>query len=400
MTKEVDEVILYDNEAVFPLGMYDQPNDRAEWQEWKRAGINLLRCHSEEQLDQTHKRKMMGWVPVPIICRDAEGEAALTERVKSLRGHPALVTWEAQDEAIWNACRLDDGVVTNRIWAQPPDVRAMVHSRLDALVPRLRRGSAIVRSLSPGKKVWLNEAAKSDQETLARCLPWLDIVGYDYYPVPEDPWRGRQLHLLGGYTDRFRRTAPSRDVWVVEQAFSWSNISKSDVGRSDRIHDYNSNTWPETPLAESEKHPTVEECRFMAWIAISHGATGLLWFGSSTEKRPSPFLHGLMEVVAELAAVQPFLTAGGVTRIRATPDGRQCPPVLGVSTVARRNGNGILLALINEDYSDHDVKVTGMEEIKPGDLTPVVDPSDDPKSSSDGLTTKMRGHEVRVYVTG
>jgi len=109
-----DDVMLYDNQAVFPLGMYEQPRDQAEWEEWKSAGINLLVCHNEEQLNQAHRRRMMGWVPVSIICKDAQGEAALAERVKSLSDHPALVAWEAQDEAIWNAFRLDDGVVTNR----------------------------------------------------------------------------------------------------------------------------------------------------------------------------------------------------------------------------------------------------------------------------------------------
>ena len=100
-------------------------------------------------------------------------------------------------------------------------MRDRIRSRLDGVVRGLKRGSRIVRAIDPGGKLWLNEAAKSDQETLSRCLPYLDVVSYDFYPVPEDPSRGRQMHMIGGFTDRFRETARGREVWVVEQAFTW-----------------------------------------------------------------------------------------------------------------------------------------------------------------------------------
>jgi hypothetical protein len=127
-------MILADNEAVFPLGMYDQPRGKREWGGWKEAGINLLRCSDEEELDSARKKGMMAWVPVPLICRNAGDEKDLGERIRSHRDNPAVRAWEGQDEAIWNACRLDDGIVTNRIWAQAPKVKAEIRSRLDALV--------------------------------------------------------------------------------------------------------------------------------------------------------------------------------------------------------------------------------------------------------------------------
>ena len=127
-------MIFKDNEPVFPLGMYSQPQDEDEWSRWKEAGINLLRCSSEEQLNKVSRRGAMAWVPVPLVCRDDDQETTLKERIRSLRDCPAIVAWEAQDEAIWTACRLDEGVVTNRIYSQPPDVRAAIRSRLDALV--------------------------------------------------------------------------------------------------------------------------------------------------------------------------------------------------------------------------------------------------------------------------
>lgn len=372
-------MIVRDGEAVFPLGMYEQPRNLDEWHEWRDSGINLLCCHGEDELDSAHKSGMMGWVPVPVITGTSEGEEGLAERIKSLRDHPAIVTWEAQDEAIWNACRLEDGKVTTRIREQSPELRKILDARLDAVVSGLERGSSIVRKLDPTRKIWLNEACKSDQETLSRCLPYLDAVGYDYYPIPEGPTEGRQMHLLGGYTDRFRKTAPSKDIWVVEQAFSWSNI-RPESGR------------PET-------YPNVAEYRFMAWIAIAHGATGLLWWGSAHETRATPYIHGLMTVVSELGEVGPFLVAGNLPGVRAIPDERQSPPTLGVSSVARRSGDRTLLALINEDPYQHDVVVRGMDWIDPGDLSPMVEPSHELDGKPGELAARIEGHEVLLYAT-
>jgi hypothetical protein len=255
----------------------------------------------------------------------------------------------------------------------------LLHARLDAVVTGLEIGSSIVRKLDPGRKIWLNEACKSDQETLARCLPYLDAVGYDYYPIPEGPGEGRQMHLLGGYTDRFRRTAPSKDIWVVEQAFSWSNI-RPESGR------------PET-------YPCVAEYRFMAWIAIAHGATGLLWWGSAHDNRSTPYIHDLMTVVAELNEVGPYLTAGNLPGVRAIVDERQSPPTLGVRSVARRSGDGTLLALINEDPYQHDVIVRRMDWIGPGDLSPLIEASHQLTGTPGELLTRMEGHEVLIYAT-
>jgi hypothetical protein len=390
--------MLHGREAIFPLGIYEQPRDPGEWDAWKEAGINLACCHDAEQLEEADQRRMMAWAPVPVICRDAEEEKALAGRVKSLMGHPSIIAWEAQDEAIWNACRLDNGVVTNRIWAQPAAVREMIRTRLDTVVAGLQRGSSIVRDLDPGRMIWLNEAAKSDQETLARCLPYLDVVGYDYYPVPEDPERGRQMHMLGPYTERFRRAAPAKELWVVEQAFSWGGISNASFGSDDLIHDYNTNTWPQAQPGEPEARPGVSDLRFMAWDAIAHGATGLLWFGSQYAGSREALLGDLLAVTGELKKLQRFLVTGNLTGVKAITDNRQCPPVMGVSAVARRRPDGTLLALINEDYSDHEVAVTGMEWVAPDDLIPMVEPSDGLKPSAAGMLTSMKGHEVRLYM--
>jgi len=362
---------------VYPLGMYEQPRNEAEWTEWAAAGVNLLRCYTEEDLDRAHRRGMMGWVPVPMIVSDERSEGALKERVQSLRDHPAIRVWEAPDEAIWNACRLEDGKVSTRLWSLQPSVRETVHSRLKAVVQGLARGSALVRRLDGSRKIWLNEGCKSDQDTLAKCVPFLDIVGFDHYPVRgfDRTWA---LPLTGRCVDRFRRTAPSRDIWVVEQAFSWSTI---------RPEDY-----------PSRVYPNLEQFRFMAWDAVAHGAAGLLWWGSHHEDRPAAFLADLMKTISELSGLQRFLVSGEADRVSVEVDNRQTPALAGVSYTARRSGDETMLVLVNEDQFEHDVLIRGVEMFDVGEFQPLWEDDTQLEKTSEGWITKMKGLQVKVYV--
>ena len=360
----------------FVLGMYERPRSEQEWRAWIAAGIDLVRCSSRDHLDEAREWGASGWVSIPLILADDDDGAALAERVDSLRDHPALAVWECPDEALWWAWRLVPGQPT-RFWAQPPEVQQELRAKMDALVRGLERGSAIVRQRDPGRRIWLNEACKSDQDSLARCLPFLDIVGFDYYPVPLRP--SRPMEHMGRFCGRFRRTAPTKDLWVVEQAFAWASLDKD----SD-----------DAPI-----YPTTEECRFVAWQAIAHGATGLLWWGSSHEGRPLPFLDSLMSVVSELRDLRSFLAAGALSGVSVRTDHRRAPENMGVCVVARRTVESSLVALINQDPYEHDAILSGLDWIDPAEMRPVIEPSADLVRLGEGYVTVMQPYEVRLYVS-
>ena len=365
-------------EPLFPLGMYERPRDDDEWTRWSAAGINLVRCGSREDLDRAQAAGMFGWVPVSMVLADDDDGSALAARIDALRDHPALAAWEAPDEAIWNTWRLDDKGRPIRLWKRPDDVAAELQAKMEATIRGLERGARLVRQRDPGRKIWLNEACMSDYDSLARCLPALDIVGFDYYPVPNE--QARPMEWTGAFTERFRRTAPTKDVWVVEQAFSWSNLFK------DR--------------GIPEAHPTAKEARFMAWQAIARGATGLLWWGSSYEDRPAPFLDELMGVVSEFAELHPFLFVGNSLAVQATVDPKRFPAAMGVSCLARRAGDKQMLVLVNEDPYEHDVILRGPDVRDPNTMRPIVEAPNEFVRLGDGYVTVMDGYEVRIYVTG
>ena len=343
-------------EPVFPLGMYERPRDGVELSEWGGAGINLLNCHEPGHLDLARKGGMMGWVPVKMIVQNDGESDALVETVNTMKDHPALAIWEGPDEAVWNVFRLDDRVVTTRPWSKPPAVRRMLESRMDDLVRGLERGTGIIRRLDPGRRIWLNEACKTNQDALSRCLPFIDVLSFDYYPIPQGhpiyDWDGYAINHVGRYTEKFARAATSKELWVVQQAFSWPSI------------------MPQT--GRPRRYPSRDEYRFMAWDAITHGATGLLWFGSAYEDRPAPFLHDLMAVVSELDGLRAFLLSGDVPGVNVRVDPDQHPPVAGVAGFARHVESRMLLALVNDDPYDHEVVVGGMPDHDLGAAEPAL----------------------------
>ena len=358
----------------FTLGMYEYPRDEKEWKQWTDAGINLLRCSDREQLDQTQERGIYGWNTVRSILADDDDGAELTDRIESLKDHPALAVWEAPDEAIWQIWRNVNK--KGAFWRDSVNHVSDMEERLNTLVRGLARGSNLIRERDPGRKIWLNEAVNSSVDVLARCLPWLDAVGFDYYPVPNR--FDRPMTIMGPYTRRFRDAAPGKELWIVQQAFSWTSIKH-----------------PTSALGGG--YPDVDEYRYMAWQSILNGADGLLWWGSRHEDRPAPFLDDLMTVVKEISGLRRFLEAGPIAGVEANTSPYKAPSVLGCGCEVRRVGDETLVILSNGDSYGVDVCITGLDWLTPTDLTPVVGETEKLREYKGRLWTSLEGYETRLY---
>ena len=357
--------------------MYEFPRNEQEWKLWQRGNINLVRCGNRQQLDEAHAHGMRAWVSVPMVVHTDEDETKLRDKILDLKDHPAIVTWEAPDEAIWAIWKGGRSEPT-RPWMMPEAERSELYERLDNLVVGLIRGAGIIRSLDQNRKLWLNEAVIAPLDILSRCAGALDVVGFDYYPIPERWWR--PMNLMGPDTGRFRAAAPDCELWIVQQAFSWSNL-------------------PGTTEESGGGLPNREQYRFMAWQAIAHGATGLLWWGSRHEPRPAPFLEDLMATAAELNALQPFLTTSSIQTVQVGVDYHQSRPILGCTGFARRAGDETLLVIINQDSQEADAVVTGLDWVKPENLVPVGDPSETLHNLNGRLITPMGSYETRLFTT-
>ncbi len=367
----------------FPLGMYERPRDENEWKTWTEAGINLVRCGNREDLDECADHGIMGWVPVRLVLADDDDGSALAERVESLKDHPALAVWEGPDEALWSLWHRCGGAEES--WRHSPEKRREIYREFERLVQGFRRGTEIIRERDPEaasgqRPIWQNESVLTPTDLVAMCAPYLDAVGFDYYPVPELGWRA--VNLMGPDTARFARAAPGKDVWIVQQAFSWDHLSEQNPG------------------PDVTAYPTRDEYRFMAWQAILGGATGLLWWGSHYEERPAPFLDDLMATVAELSGAIDMLRAGQMSSVEVTVDSRLRQPMLGCAAIVRRLGGRTLLVLVNQDGHPANVTASGLDWVEPADLRLLAGDFDELYAAPEGLRARLEGYETRVYLAG
>ncbi len=380
---QTDGLIHKGDRILFPLGFYEHPQEIESIQRMANAGINLVHCHSREDLDRASSVGLMGVVPLPLqngATRDLE------EFVRSIQDHPALAVWEGPDEIVWNFTAASMLYKTRGIhkipgewWKQTENALDYAHRQAEIIIPQMREAVAMVRKLDLSKRpVWINEAVESDLFYVRQYLPFVDITGCDYYPVKKE---NRPIHRVGMATDRWMQTGQGRPVWMVLQAFAWSELG-------------------EYYGVQETAYPTFFESRFMAYDAIAHGAKGILYWGSAYLKSER-FRESIYALTRELAVLQPFLTAPNkqplsINLVDFPDDGIQ---ERGVKSVHRQWKNDWLLVLINEDDRAHmGVEVKGLDAINAQKLE-LLYGQEVVVIERGQMVTRLKPYEVKVFAS-
>ena len=176
-----------------------------------------------------------------------------------------------------------------------------------------------LRAAGDGHAVYLNHAPRNTVETLRGYAASCDIVCVDIYPVipcglgtmyaiTPDGRHGdspdQTISCVGRYVGKMRSVAlPGQAVFVVLQGFAWEALRPA----SERD-------------ARLVRYPSYEESRFMAWDALVHGATGLMYWGLHTVPAEHAFVRDLGRVLREVEAFEPVLLEG--RRLGALPEVR------------------------------------------------------------------------------
>ena len=386
-----DGFLTQDGRRLFPIGFYEHPADDDALGDMAEAGVNLIRCGNTDSLDRAHAHGMMGWVPLSL---PSGATPEFQEHVRTLAEHPALAVWEGPDEVVWNFTaysglwRQDQLAVfpnEGEWWMQTPLAIQYSEERAAEIMPNMREAVEFIRSVDPqNRQVWINEARDSDLKFVRQYIDFVDITGCDDYPIRAD---GRPAVRVADATDRWRQVGKGRPVWMVLQAFSWNDL--------DDEH------------GDIAAFPTFAESRLMVYACLTHGARGILYWGSSYLKSDGKeaFRKSLYALTSELAALHPFLTAPveQYVTVQVTDDGRTDipPPVSsrGVSVTARRTGRDWLVVLVNEDeYAHMGVEVVGLDALNGTEFIELY--GDERTTVSDGsFVTRMRPFEVKLFAT-
>lgn len=286
-TLRADGYLVHHGKVVFPLGIFNGAGRSAEM---GRAGFTVQHaynaCNAEvgerpdddaalRFLDDAGRNGLACLFLVPrglVFGGDWDG---FRRRVRMFRNHPALLAWD-EEEGL---------------------------ARGDLGPEGLRRMCQILREEDPHHPVMIGDArdeiGRIDDRADLFPAAQMDLGMWWWYPIPPRP--ASEGSLLNGddLTDGRELTPPAfltrarthKPLWVGLQSYRKPQ------------------PWG--------RYPTPAEYRAQAYIALVHGARGLMWYGGYVEggvfTRPSTETNwdALSKLVGELRAMESLLTGRG-----------------------------------------------------------------------------------------
>ena len=314
-------------------------------------GFNIIECPIAN-LDIADAAGLYALAELPAkvfrIRSSEETQKYLEEyrkRYGKLVEHPAVIGYFSVDEPTWRGDPLEPYAAGYRF----------IRDRVDAWRP-----------------VYINEAPRGSVGSLRPVADACDIYGVDIYPVPSpnphSELDDKTVTSVGKYTDICRDvTRDRKPVWMCLQGFAWGTLTGT-----------------------KEIYPTYDETRFMAFDAIAHGATGLVYWGLYMGRGENPvFLEGLKKVIGEVTHVSAFLVGDTVENSVTCAD-----PAIRV--MHKRAPQGELWIVLNESKEEKTVTLRGELPKKPVETSGIEMPR--PNGNELALTLPACG--VRVFRDG
>lgn len=316
----IDEhnVTRVDGKPFFPLGWYG--NGKAE--QALEVADSPFNCLLDYGTNRKPRQEMLAYLDLLqekgiklIYClndvyptatyydgRDWDGvtgnDAIAAAVVQAYRGHPALLAWYLNDE-LPRRLAPDLGGYYQRVRAADPD--------------------------HPCYIVLCNMAE------LGYFVDTMDVLGVDPYPIPQSPvtrvseWMDKADQAVRGH----------KPVWLVPQAFAWYQHRPKGSDRA-RI--------PSAEDLRTGRAPTYEESRCMTYLALAHGAKGLIyWCYYNLRMLPQypEMWNGMKRIGAEVRTLEPaLLSPEDIGPAKVTP---ATAPVH--TRIKRQAGKDFLLAV-------------------------------------------------------
>lgn len=220
------------------------------------AGFNLV-VNGGKDYRYLAKAEAAGIKVIPYINHER-----MAEEVERVRGRRAILAWYLMDE---------------------PDLNRLAPEAYSRLAAELRK-------LDETRPIYLTVWSPARYEDYVAAG---DILAPNPYPIIHQEPERNNLRTVGMVLDMAREQAGNRPVWAVVQAF----LAEP--------------TWP--------RKPTPEELRAMAFLAINHGADGIIYFSYKSGGHPITEDAGLFgemkRINAQLNALHGALLARPIQRV-------------------------------------------------------------------------------------
>ena len=268
--------------------------------------------------------------------------AEFKNKYGKLAEHPAVVGYFSVDEPTWRGDPIEPYAAGYRF----------LRDEFDAWRP-----------------VYINEAPRGTVESLRPVPNACDIYGVDIYPIPSpnphSELDDKTATSVGKYTDICRDVTRGRKpVWMCLQGFAWGTLTGT-----------------------KEIYPTYDESRFMAFDAIAHGATGLVYWGLYMGKGENPeFLASLKKVIGEITQLGAYLVGDTVENSVKCGD-----PAIRV--MHKRTPQGDLWIVLNESPEAKRIAIRGELPKRPAETSGLAMP----EAKNGELALELPAYGVRVF---
>ncbi len=257
----------------------------------QQKGLKLIYCLNDVYPTATYLADK-GWEGLK------DNQAIADAVVQAYRDHPAILAWYLNDELP------------------------------EALVPKLEGYYQRVKELDPNHPCYIVLCNMSE---LGAFTDTTDVMGVDPYPIPQSPVT-RVNDCMEFANAATRGHLPT---WLVPQAFAWYQYQPEGSNRG---------RTPTEAELKSGRAPTYEEERCMTYLALAHGAKGLIYYCYYDLRVLPQYLEmwGWMKrIAAEVKALSPVLLSP-----EDLGPARFAPNTAPVHTKLKRaNGNLYLIAV-------------------------------------------------------
>ena len=330
-------ILNLDGKPFFPIGVITPENNLDIFRVYSQSGINTVKG-AVSASEQMAKYTLNIFKHFNFACVEWNNwglrknttietlRKNYTEQAKYLKNYKGFIGFMS-DEAPWHPWDL--GSMRRHY--------KMMYKYLPDYVPWMNNAPRLTGAVEEPRQSFASVRAYSRAS---------DVTGLDIYPVPEGTGHNnlpnKTISCVGDYTDLcFKLTWNTKPVWMILQAFGWSEGNGS--GK----------------LNSASPRPNEKQLRFMVWNAITHGATGIFWYGVGVNDVYSDWYRHLARVSLELKAISDMMIAAPYHKIKGLP-----PKVSGIE------GKGFKV-IVNEN-SDKSVTYQG-KSIEPQGVLFITD---------------------------
>ena len=299
-----DGFLVVDGKPYFPVGIYtiqsrDGDHDKV-LSEARRAGFNTTVYYALTTetviplLDAANRHGIKAFVypTMPFSLRKGtETTETITKDVQDKMNHPALLGWYLVDE--------------------PEGIGKADTQKTYELYQ-------LVKKLDPSHPCSLVIMSAKAAGDFKDCA---DVIWTDPYPIPSRPAAG-----VADQTSACVKAIEGKPLWVVPQAFDWSVWH---TGKIDKVH-----------------RPTPEEERCMTYLALVHGAKGIIYWAHTGSKY---YIHDYPEHWASVKKIAGELSY--LSPVLLTPDSKRKVTIEGgnIDWMVKESGGGTYLFAVNRD---------------------------------------------------